>query len=202
MRKRYPSDLTDEQWEVIRPLLPQAKRGGRPREVDPSQPLQVGVQFSLIETPYDLNSTVSPFYLKVLMGPPSFFEKYGAQLALALATAVLLLQVWYARFRPAVPKKLLVALGKPPSSLAPLGEGSMLRRWLGLTVEKPVLVDGGSHTIGWLRPVNQDLYCFRPASGITIVDPVYVEGNMVVSVNRIYEVKSARGNYQFRLQYS
>ena len=29
MRKRYPSDLTDEQWEVIRPLLPQAKPGGR-----------------------------------------------------------------------------------------------------------------------------------------------------------------------------
>ena len=34
MRKRYPSDLTDEQWEVIRPLLPSAKPGGRPRSVD------------------------------------------------------------------------------------------------------------------------------------------------------------------------
>jgi putative transposase len=34
MRKRYPSDLTDEQWEVIKPLLPPAKRGGRPRGVD------------------------------------------------------------------------------------------------------------------------------------------------------------------------
>lgn len=32
-RKRYPSDLTDGQWEKIEPLLPPAKRGGRPRKV-------------------------------------------------------------------------------------------------------------------------------------------------------------------------
>jgi putative transposase len=34
MRKRYPSDLSDEQWELIRPLLPPARPGGRPRAVD------------------------------------------------------------------------------------------------------------------------------------------------------------------------
>ena len=33
MRKRYPSDLTDEQWDFLQPLLPPAKRGGRPRTV-------------------------------------------------------------------------------------------------------------------------------------------------------------------------
>jgi putative transposase len=27
----YPSDLTDSEWDVIAPLLPQAKAGGRPR---------------------------------------------------------------------------------------------------------------------------------------------------------------------------
>lgn len=31
-RKRYPSDLTDDQWELAQPLLP-TKTGGRPREV-------------------------------------------------------------------------------------------------------------------------------------------------------------------------
>ena len=31
---RYPSDLTDEEWEMLRPLIPPAKRGGRPRKVD------------------------------------------------------------------------------------------------------------------------------------------------------------------------
>jgi putative transposase len=34
MRKPYRSDLTDAQWEFIRPLLPPAKSGGRPRTVD------------------------------------------------------------------------------------------------------------------------------------------------------------------------
>lgn len=33
MRKAYPSDLTDEQWDLLEPLLPPAKKGGRPRKV-------------------------------------------------------------------------------------------------------------------------------------------------------------------------
>jgi transposase len=36
-RKRYPSDLTDEQWAIVGPMIPPAKqrpRGGRPRTVD------------------------------------------------------------------------------------------------------------------------------------------------------------------------
>jgi transposase len=32
--KRYPSDLTDEEWERIAPLMPKPARRGRPREVD------------------------------------------------------------------------------------------------------------------------------------------------------------------------
>ena len=31
---RYPSDLTDEEWDHIEPLIPPAKRGGRKREVN------------------------------------------------------------------------------------------------------------------------------------------------------------------------
>jgi len=31
-RKRYPSDLTDEQWAVLEPLVPDALPGGRPRK--------------------------------------------------------------------------------------------------------------------------------------------------------------------------
>ena len=34
-RKPYPSDLTDEQWEILAPLIPppQTHRGGHPRTV-------------------------------------------------------------------------------------------------------------------------------------------------------------------------
>ena len=31
---RYPSDLTDQEWSFIGPLIPPARRGGRKREVD------------------------------------------------------------------------------------------------------------------------------------------------------------------------
>ena len=30
--KRYPSDLTDEEWAEIAPLMPKPGRRGRPRE--------------------------------------------------------------------------------------------------------------------------------------------------------------------------
>ena len=31
---RYPSDLTDEEWAIIAPLIPPAKRGGNKRTID------------------------------------------------------------------------------------------------------------------------------------------------------------------------
>src|SRR5687767_1670229 len=33
-RTPYPSDLTDEQYAIIEPLIPPAEPGGRPRSVD------------------------------------------------------------------------------------------------------------------------------------------------------------------------
>ena len=33
-RKSYPTDLTDKQWNVLLPLIPPSKAGGRPRIVD------------------------------------------------------------------------------------------------------------------------------------------------------------------------
>ena len=32
---RYPSDLTDDEWSHVEPLIPPAKRGGRKRSVEP-----------------------------------------------------------------------------------------------------------------------------------------------------------------------
>ena len=34
MRKSYPTDLTYEQWKLLEPLIPQAKKGGRPRSTN------------------------------------------------------------------------------------------------------------------------------------------------------------------------
>ena len=32
-RLRFPSDLTDEEWALVRPQIPRAKRGGNKRSV-------------------------------------------------------------------------------------------------------------------------------------------------------------------------
>jgi len=34
MSKAYASNLTSDQWELLEPLIPAAKPGGRPREVE------------------------------------------------------------------------------------------------------------------------------------------------------------------------
>lgn len=34
MRKHYSTDLKDEEWKIIEPLIPPAKAGGRPRTTD------------------------------------------------------------------------------------------------------------------------------------------------------------------------
>ena len=33
-RAPYPTDLTDEQWKILEPMLPPPKAGGRPRTTD------------------------------------------------------------------------------------------------------------------------------------------------------------------------
>lgn len=33
-RKPYPTDLKDAEWDILKPLLPEAKPGGRSRSVD------------------------------------------------------------------------------------------------------------------------------------------------------------------------
>ena len=71
-RKNYPSDLTDEQWAILAPMIPPAKqstRGGRPRTVDMREVLNTlfylnrsGCQWDML--PHDLlpKSTVYDYF--------------------------------------------------------------------------------------------------------------------------------------------
>ena len=71
-RKVYPSDVTDEQWTLVAPLLPPAQsspRGGRPRQVDLREVLNTirylhrsGCQWDML--PHDLlpKSTVYDYF--------------------------------------------------------------------------------------------------------------------------------------------
>jgi transposase len=69
MRKPYRTDLTDAQWKILKPLIPRAKPGGRPREVDMREVLntlryqdRTGCQWDLL--PHDLlpKSTVYDYF--------------------------------------------------------------------------------------------------------------------------------------------
>jgi putative transposase len=71
MRKRYPSDLTDEQWAILAPLIPPAKHGGAPRTVDLREVLNTlfyqsrsGCQWDML--PHDLapKSTAYDYFLR------------------------------------------------------------------------------------------------------------------------------------------
>lgn len=68
-RKAYKSDLTNDQWELIQPLLPKAKPGGRPRSTDLREVLntllyqnRTGCQYDML--PHDLlpKSTVYQYF--------------------------------------------------------------------------------------------------------------------------------------------
>jgi len=74
IRKKYPSDLTDEQWAIVAPLIPPAKRsprGGRPRKVHMREVLNTlfylnrsGCQWDML--PHDLlpKSTVYDYFVQ------------------------------------------------------------------------------------------------------------------------------------------
>ena len=70
-RKAYPTDLSNEQWALIKPLIPAAKPGGRPRGVDLREVLnsilylsRTGCQWEML--PHDLlpKSTVYEYFAR------------------------------------------------------------------------------------------------------------------------------------------
>lgn len=68
-RKAYPTDLTDTQWDILEPLVPPCKHGGRPREVNMREVIntiiylnRAGCQWDML--PHDLlpKSTVYEYF--------------------------------------------------------------------------------------------------------------------------------------------
>src|SRR2546423_13152090 len=54
MRKRYPTDLTDEQWALLEPLIPPGKAGGRPRKTDMREVLNSLFYLERAGCPWDM----------------------------------------------------------------------------------------------------------------------------------------------------
>src|SRR3954466_3522584 len=68
---RYPSDLTDEEWSIIAPLIPRAKRGGNKRTIDERAVadgvmyiLSTGCQWAALPKDLPPRSTVNDYLLR------------------------------------------------------------------------------------------------------------------------------------------
>ena len=68
-RKPYATDLTDEQWGLLEPFLPAAKRGGRPRTTDLREVVnailylnRAGCQWGLLPNDLPPKSTVCDYF--------------------------------------------------------------------------------------------------------------------------------------------
>jgi len=66
---RYPSDLTDEEWALVEPLIPPAKRGGRKCSVDVREVLNgifyvlwTGCQWTALPKDLPTKSTVYDYF--------------------------------------------------------------------------------------------------------------------------------------------
>lgn len=66
---RYPSDLTDEEWALVAPLIPPAKRGGNKRTVDEREVvdgvmyiLSTGCQWAALPKDLPPRSTVNDYF--------------------------------------------------------------------------------------------------------------------------------------------
>jgi putative transposase len=69
--KAYASDLSDQEWAILEPLIPKAKPGGRPRSVDMRQilngifyMLRSGCAWRLLPHDYPAWSTVYDYFRK------------------------------------------------------------------------------------------------------------------------------------------
>ncbi len=68
-RKRYPSDLTDAQWELIEPLIPAGLGGGRPRAANMREIMNAilyqcrsGCQWDMLPHDLPIKSTVYEYF--------------------------------------------------------------------------------------------------------------------------------------------
>ncbi len=70
-RKPYPSDLTDQQWNLIEPFIPREKKRGRPREADMREIINAilyvtrsGCQWKMLPHDFPPKSTVYEYFAR------------------------------------------------------------------------------------------------------------------------------------------
>lgn len=69
--KRYASDLSDEEWAILEPLIPAAKPGGRPRRINMREAMngifylvKTGCQWRMLPREFPNWKTVNDYFAK------------------------------------------------------------------------------------------------------------------------------------------
>jgi hypothetical protein len=186
-------------------------RIGKPTAGDPSQPLDLKLAATLLEVPYDEFGVVRPFQLKVLVAPPTFFQRWQFIFVPGLLLFTIAGFLWYLRDRPDFPKDLAYAVGREDSTAGlasrPLAERSGFVRLFGWIAESAIVAPGEDRPLGRIRPVNEQLFQLRPARNVRVEalgDPQAVRltrGLATLAVHRTYRLRTDRASYLFRMEY-
>lgn len=173
--------------------------------------LDIPIAFAFMEAPYDdLPQSIDPFTFKVTIAAPTVVERWAPWALLFGIPLLLLLALYYLRYRPDLPEDLRAAVGPRGGQLVPqrLGEPALWRKLLGLLLERPVFSSDGHSTLGWVRPQEGELYLFRPAEGVVRAVPGEPPlpqspggSSALIRVHQIYQVETGGRAYDVRLEY-
>jgi hypothetical protein len=198
-------------WLAGMPLTPERLLGehtlcvrlARPGSSAASTPANVEVAFGLGEMPYDTSSVMSqPLIAGVRIAPAGWVETHLSTLALSAAALVMVLLAWYGRDRPYVARDLRAGVPagvqRSTTVATSLGPPSLLARLLGLRASRSLHTATGI-VVGSVRPVNRELYQFRPARGVRL-EPAVTSGLLVA--HETYEARVPGDHLvAFRLEY-
>jgi hypothetical protein len=183
-------------------------QAGRSPGAEPGRPLEVPIQFSLIEAPYDNPSVIDGVMLTVSLKSAGFFKENECWIALAGTLLVLGFIAWYGRKGPRLPSNLQLAVGAQlaegshlsPSELVPI---SPLLHFLGINRQYRIHAENGLVPLGRIAPAEEEIYEFIPARGVHLSRPdgekPSPEG--FIAVRQRYLARCERGVYEFLLKY-
>jgi hypothetical protein len=186
-------------------------RIGKPTGGDPSRPLELKLVTTLHEDPYDEFGVIRPFNLKVLVAPPTLFERWQFLFVPAVLLLSVLAFLWYLRDRPEFPRDLGYALAREDSTAGLASrvfkERSPFARLFGWITESAIVAPGEDRPLGRIRPVDQELFQLRPARNVR-VEAVNEQkaiplrrGRATVAVRRTYRLRTDQTSYLFRMEY-